>query len=189
MQATPSPTSGKPCGATHRMLARTKTGRFTETSSGGCLPDLPLSRLDPPQVRPVFSSKKAIGQAIARLSGVRVRVTLCRLRLPAGLSKVNRIAEAIADPSFIVETASDGSILVLAVGPRRSGRDGDAETAAMISDRLLALLAKRHDYQFLASAHLSMLHCWSDCLDTGAVLFEELSCQPSTPLVAPLRAA
>ena len=171
------------------MWAKTKTGRFVETSSGGCLPDLPLSRLDPPQVRPVFSSTHAIGQAITRLSGVRVRVTLCRLRLPGGTAEAHRVARSIADPSFIVETGSDGSVLVLAIGPRRGGRDGDAETAASLSDRILAILAKRHDDRFLAASQLSMLHCWSDCLDSGAVLFDELSCQPATPLVALLRAA
>jgi len=111
------------------------------------------------------------------------------LRLPGGVVGVNRIAEAIADPSLIVETARDGSVLILAIGPRQSGRDGDAKTAAMISERIVALLAKRQDYEFLAAARLSMLHCWSDCVDSGAALFDELSCQPATPLVALLRAA
>ena len=171
------------------MLARTKTGRSTETSSGGCLPDLPLSRLDPPQVRPVFSSTHAIGQAIARLSGVRVRVTLCRLRLPGGTAEIDRIAEAIADPSLIVEVAPDRSVLILAIGPRQGGCEGDAKTASMISDRILGVLAKRQGCEVLAAAHLVTLHGWSDCLDSGAALFDELSCQSPTPLLALLRAA
>lgn len=126
---------------------------------------------------------------MARLAGVRVRVTLCRLRLPGDRATADRLAAAMVDPSLIVETAQDGSILVLAVGPRQGGRQGDAETASTISGRIVALLADRFDCEFLASARLSMLHGWSDCLDSGAVLFDELSCQPATPLVALLRAA
>lgn len=164
------------------MPVGTQTRQIAETSSGGCLPDLPLYRLDPPQVRPVFSSGSAIADMLRRLSGVRVRVTLCRLALPCTPEVTADIVAEIEDPTLVAEMAPDGSVTLLDLGPRPQGPDGDATVAAAIARRLFGLLAEHPDCACLAEARLSVSHCWTDCLDGARASLEQLLCLPADSL-------
>ena len=160
-----------------------------QTSQGSCLPDLPLSRLDLPQVRPVFSSSNAVGLALQRLAGLRVRVSLCRLWLPCGRLRSLRIAEAIDDPSLIVDVAPDGAVLVLAVGPRAPGPAGDAAMASTIAEKLLSALADSHQGPPIRRARLSVMHGWTDSIDAATMMCSGLAIEPSRTLADVLEIA
>ena len=160
-----------------------------ETSSGGCFPDLPLDRLDPPQVRPVFSCPDVIADSLSRLGGVHLRVTLLRVLLPASKDAILDAIAGVDDATLIVEMVSDGSLLVLAYGPRAADFDGDRLVAAELAMRLLGALAGQLDLECLAAAQVALLHSWSDGLDPATVCTHDLACAPLVPLHTLLRLA
>ena len=171
------------------MSAVTKTGTKEKACIGNCLPDLPLDRLDLPQVRPVFSYPNAVASALERLSGIRLRLTLCRLVVPCGRRVSLKIAAAIDDPALIADVASDGSILVLAIGPRLRGAPGDKSSEATIAGTLLDALARFQATGPRFGGRLAVLHCWADALDSQSTLLNELLLQPTQPLTAIVHSA
>jgi hypothetical protein len=137
----------------------------------------------------VFSCTPAIADILQRLSGVRVRLTLCRLELPCSLQVAADIVSEIDDPTLIAEVAPDGSLALLDLGPRAHGPKGDGLVAAAIAERLLGLLARRLDWACLAEAQLTVCHCWSDCLGGGRASLDQVLCLPAQPLNVLRRAA
>lgn len=144
---------------------------YFHTSSERRLPDLPLHRLDLPQVRPVFSFANRADQALRKLSGLRLRVTLCRIALDQGAaalsrSVINEIVARIDDQSLIVGTERDGGIVILALGRRDDGRRGDLQIELSLQETLgqavAAALAARNA---TLPVRMVLVHHWSDELD------------------------
>ncbi|MGF1610895.1 MAG: hypothetical protein ACFCUQ_15945 [Kiloniellales bacterium] len=149
----------------------------------------------------MFSCPDAIADSLSRLGRLHLRLTLLRVLLPAQGSPQGSpqdargretVLEAVADvddPSLIVEMASDGSLLVLAYGPRSASAEGDRLVAAELAIRLLGALSKRLDLELLAAAQVAVLHSWSDGLDPATASQHELACEPLVPLHTLLRLA
>lgn len=144
------------------MFTGTSTRRTNETSSDLCLPDLPHTRPDHPQVRPTFFSASGFDRTLEQLSGLHLRLTLCRLTLDATWGKTRDVAEALQGPLLMIRAMDDDSLLILYVGPRRGGAEGDLDAERAIGDKLHRVLDQ---VVGTGGARVSMAHYWSDAMD------------------------
>ena len=62
----------------------------------------------------------------------------------------------------MVRALDDDSLLVLYIGPRRTGAEGDRDAAQAIRNILHGVLA---ELGLWSGARIAMTHCWSDAMD------------------------
>ena len=168
------------------MFTGTSKRRTNKTSSDLCLPDLPHTRPDHPQVRPPFFSASGLDRALGQLAGLHLRLTLCRLSLKADRGTRLAAAEALQNPSLMISDLDDGSLLILYIGPRRAGSEGDLEAEREVTKKLREVLGEIPD---AGDFTVAMTHCWSDAMDLRYGVDDPFALVPAASLRHRKRAA
>jgi hypothetical protein len=117
--------------------------------------------------RPVADLPPAIEAALCRLRGIRLRLSLARLAMPASEMDVARFGD---DPSLIAGIDGAGNLVVLYVGPRSAGPQGDAASAALIARTLRKIVDPARRHYGPDDAVLTVVHRWSDDIDPAVAL-------------------
>ncbi len=89
----------------------------------------------------------------------------------------------------MVRDLDDGSLLILYVGPRRSGVEGDLDAEQAIGEKLRRGLGGIPGIGGPGDMMVSMAHCWSDAVDLRDGMSDPLALVTPEPLEENKRAA
>jgi len=88
-----------------------------------------------------------------------------------------------------IVSGDDGRLLILYVGPRRSGTDGDRDAERAIGRKLRRLSSEIPEIGEPDDMKVSMAHCWSDATDLRCGAVDRLSLISAEQLEDSARAA
>ena len=117
--------------------------------------------------RPIADLPPAIETALRRLRGLHLRLSLARLAIKAVKADVENLGD---DPSLIAGIDGQGNLVVLHVGPREAGSQGDAASAALIALKLSKLVERAQRPRLPNEPVLSVVHRFSDDTDPATAL-------------------
>ena len=135
----------------------------------------------------VPSQAGALTRVLSQLSGLRLRVTLCRIRAVGPNGSFRHRMARIDDPTLLVEVASDGIAYALYVGPRTDDSadpNGDRAIERLVVERLTQVITEGPLAIAPERVELTILHHWADGIAQGVSLFAELSQQLPRRLAA-----
>ena len=129
----------------------------------------------------------ALTRVLAQLRGLRLRVTLCRIRSIGPTEPFRHRMTRIDDPTLLVEVAPDGVAFALYVGPRTeeaTDPNGDRAIEQLIVQRLTQAMTEGPLAVAPERVELAVLHRWADGIAQGVSVFAELSQQVPRRLAA-----